>query len=76
MLLEMRISHKPSRNSVFHSATQVKPCRAGLGTGWVTRREYPVLKAPTLLFFYFFFIFILEDPGAVSRLKKKGATKV
>ena len=24
----------------FSSATQVKPCRAGLGIGWVTHREY------------------------------------
>ena len=33
------------QNSFFKSATQVKPARAGLGTGWVTCHEYPVMKA-------------------------------
>ena len=53
----------------------MKPCRAGLGSGWVTRREYPVLKAPTLIFIYLFFILILGDPGSVTRVERKGATK-
>ena len=38
--LEIRISQQPSLNSVFSSATQVKPHRAAIETGWVTHREY------------------------------------
>ena len=39
--------------------TQVKPCRSGLRTGWVTNREYR-LKVHTLFFlFFFFFAYIL-----------------
>ena len=49
------------RNSVLNSATQVKPCRVGLKTGWATRREYSILQALTLFFLYFFFIFILVN---------------
>ena len=29
-----------AKKMFFSSATQVKPCRAGLGIGWVTHREY------------------------------------
>ena len=32
--------NNPSETRFFSGATQVKPCRAGLGTGWVTHREY------------------------------------
>ena len=49
----------PSQNSLFNGATHVKPCWAGLGTGRVTRHEYPVMKAPTL-FFLCFFLYIDE----------------
>ena len=40
------------------SATEVKPCRAGLGTGWATHRRYR-REGPyfVLLFFFFFFAY-------------------
>ena len=32
--------HNPKETRFFSSATQVKPCQAELGTGWVTHCEY------------------------------------
>ena len=37
---ELRVFHTNGKRSrFFRSATQVKLCWAGLGTGWVTHRE-------------------------------------
>ena len=38
ILLEIRISYQPSRNSVFNSATQLKLCRAGSGN-WMGNQQ-------------------------------------
>ena len=48
------VVQKNSRVSFFRSATQVRPRRAGLGTGWVTCCEYPVAKVTTLSFLFSF----------------------
>ena len=48
-------SNNPCNSRFFCSATQVKFCRAGLGTGWVTQREYrregPYFVLPFLFHF-------------------------
>ena len=53
-------------------ATQVKPWRSVLGTGFVTNREYTVVKTSTdlffLLFFSFFFFFFFLFFVSLSRL--------
>ena len=45
ILLEIRISQLNPRKTRFGNGTQVKPCRSGLTTGWVTNRECR-LKGP------------------------------
>ena len=47
-------NHRKTR--LFSSATQVKPCRAGLRTGWITHREY-CREGP---FFVLSFLFLLS----------------
>ena len=48
--------HNPKETRFFSSATQVKPCQAGLGTGWVThceyRREFPYFALSFLLLLF------------------------
>ena len=48
--------HNPKETRFFSSATQVKPCQAGLGTGWVTpceyRREFPCYALSFLLLLF------------------------
>ena len=48
--------HNPEETRFFSSATQVKPCQAGLGTGWVTqceyRREFPCYALSFLLLLF------------------------
>ena len=39
-LWEYVLRYKPRVTRFCSSATQDEPCRAGLGTGWVTHREY------------------------------------
>ena len=40
------------------NGTQVKPCRSGLRTGWMTNRAYRLkAKVHTLFFLFFFFFF-------------------
>ena len=54
----------PSKTRFFSSATQLKPCRAGLGTGRVTHCKYChegpyfVLSFLRLLFAYFVVLFL------------------
>ena len=49
------VSRNNPRETRFGNGTQVKPCRSGLRTGWVTNREYR-LKGPYVVLLFFFFL--------------------
>ena len=56
--LEIRISQYP-RETRFGNGTQVKPCRSGLRTGWLTKREYRLKGPYVVLSFLLLFFCVL-----------------
>ena len=50
------VSRNNPRESRFGYGTQVKPCRSGLRTGWVTNREYR-LKGPYVVLSFLLLLF-------------------
>ena len=51
-------SRNKPRETRFGNGTQVKPCRSGLRTGWVTNREYR-LKGPYVVLSFLLLLFCL-----------------
>ena len=57
--------HSPRETRFFRSATQVKPCRAGLGIGWVTHREYR--REGPYFVLSFLFLFFCVSYGVIFK---------
>ena len=63
------VSRNNPRETRFGNGTQVKPCRSGLRTGWVTNRAYR-LKGPYVVLSFLFLLFCVLCGVIVNSILK------